>query len=96
MSTDVQHLESQNRYVLNRDGEQVGLTDYRITGDAIYLTHTEVDPRLRGRGLGAEMVQGVLDQIKADTGYRVVAACPFVRSWLDRHPEYSELEQRGL
>jgi predicted GNAT family acetyltransferase len=41
------------------------------------------------------MVQGVLDAIRTKTTYRVVAACPFVVSWLEEHPEYHELEERG-
>ena len=76
--------------------EQVGLTDYRLVGNEIHLTHTEIDPKFRGGGLGAHMVQGVLDSIRTETDYRVVAACPFVVDWLERHPEYHELESRGL
>lgn len=95
MSSAVHHLPGQNRYVFEKDGKQVGLTDYTLRGNAIHLTHTEIDPHLRHGGLGAEMVQLVLDQIRTDTDYRVVAECPFVVDWLEQHPEYQELEQRG-
>ncbi len=95
MSSAVHHLPGQNRYVFEKDGKQVGLTDYTLRGNAIHLTHTEIDPHLRDGGLGAEMVQLVLDQIRTDTDYRVVAECPFVVEWLEQHPEYQELEQRG-
>jgi hypothetical protein len=40
-------------------------------------------------------VQDVLDAIRTDTDYRVVADCPFVADWLGHHPEYRELEERG-
>jgi predicted GNAT family acetyltransferase len=95
MSSAVQHLPGQNRYVLEKDGEQVGLTDYSLRGNAIHITHTEIDPRQRDGGLGSEMVQGVLDIIRTTTSYRVVAECPFVVGWLKEHPEYHELEERG-
>ena len=95
MSSVVQHLEGQNRYILEKDGKQVGLTDYRISGSRIHLYHTEIDPHLRGAGLGGEMVQQVLDQIRVTTDYRVVAECPFVIDWIDQHPDYQELELRG-
>lgn len=95
MPTEVQHLPGQNRYVLVRDGEQVGLTDYRMQGNAMHITHTEIDPHLQSEGLGSEMVEGVLDQVRTQTPYRVVAECPFVVEWLDGHPEYHELETRG-
>lgn len=94
MSTELQHLADQNRYVYLEDGEQVGITDYQLRGRNILLTHTEVDPRLRGEHIGSAMVQGVLDSIRADTDYRVVAACPFVEEWLAEHPDYRELESR--
>lgn len=95
MSSAVQHLPGQNRYILEKDGEQVGLIDYSMRGNAIHLTHSEIDPQLRGRGLGSEMVQGVLDSIRTRTQQRVVAECPFVISWLESHSEYHELEERG-
>ncbi len=95
MSSAVQHLPGQNRYILEKDGMQVGLTDYILRGHAIHITHTEIDPHLRGANLGDEMVQGVLDRIRTETDYRVVAECPFVVGWLEHHPEYHELEQRG-
>jgi predicted GNAT family acetyltransferase len=72
MSTEVLHLPGQNRYVFEKDGEQVGLTDYTIRGNSMHITHTEIDPLLRGSGLGAQMVHGVLDSIRTQTGYRVV------------------------
>ena len=100
MSTDVQkspleHLASQSRYVYSVGSEAVGLTDYRVVGDAIQLTHTEINPQLRGSGLGGRMVQAVLDDIRTTTELRVVAVCPFVVDWLHHHPEYHELETRG-
>jgi predicted GNAT family acetyltransferase len=95
MSTALQHLPGQNRYVFEKDGRQVGLTDYTLRGQAMHITHTEIDPSMRGAGLGAEMVQGVLDEIRTGTDYRVVAECPFVVDWLSQHPEYQELEERG-
>lgn len=95
MSTAVKHLSAQNRYVFSQDGIEVGLTDYRLVDRDIHLTHTEIDPAMRGAGLASEMVQGVLDHIRTDTDYRVVADCPYVVTWLTRHPEYQDLEQRA-
>lgn len=90
----MKHLPNQNRYVLEKDGEQVGLTDYTMRGNAMHITHTEINPQMRGGGLGAEMVQGVLDRVRSETEYRVVADCPFVADWLEQHPDYHELEER--
>jgi predicted GNAT family acetyltransferase len=94
MSSAVQHLPSQNRYLFEKDGVDVGLIDYTMRGDSIVLTHSEVDPHLRHHGVGDEMVQAVLDSIRTETNLRIVAECPFVVDWLERHPEYQELEVR--
>lgn len=95
MTSVVQHLPAQNRYVFTKDGIEVGLTDYQLVDRDIHITHTEVDPSMRHNGLASEMVQAVLDHIRADTDYRVIANCPYVVTWLSRHPEYQELEQRA-
>ncbi|HEV7956488.1 MAG: N-acetyltransferase [Microbacteriaceae bacterium] len=94
MSTDLQRLAGQSRYVFSSNGVQVGVIDYVVRGTAIHLIHAEIDPRSRGAGLGAQMVQGVLEMIRAETDYRVVADCPFVIDFLRRHPDYQELESR--
>ena len=95
MSFELEHLPGQSRYLFSFNGEQVGLTDYRVIGNAIHISHTEIGSQHRRRGFGAAMVRSVLDEIRLGTGYRVVAACPFVADWIEKHPEYHELELRG-
>ncbi len=95
MSNVVKHLPAQNRYIFLKDGVEVGLTDYGLVDRDIHITHTEIDPSMRGAGLASEMVQGVLDDIRTGTDYRVVAECPYVVTWLSRHPDYHDLEQRA-
>ena len=43
-----------------------------------------------GHGLGGTLVRGALDDVRARGG-SVVPLCPFVRGWIDRHPEYQDL-----
>jgi len=51
--------------------------DYRRTDGVVDLLHTEVEPELRNRGLGALIVRYALDDARA-RGERVVPTCPFV------------------
>lgn len=95
MPSTLTHLVGQNRYVFASGGEQVGLVDYVMSGDEIHLVHTEINPQLRGRGLGARMVEELLDTLRTETSLRVVPACPFVADWVHRHPDYQELTERG-
>ena len=81
------------RYELVVDGDVAGEIRYRLSRDAVALVHTEVAPKLEGSGLGGRLVAGALDDIRA-RGLRVIPICPFVRSYIRRHPEYDELVHR--
>ena len=88
--TEVHDNPAQLRYELVLDGEVAGFILYRRLREAIALVHTDVSPRLEGHGLGATLVVGALDDIRA-RGLHVVPICPFVRSFIERHPEYGDL-----
>ena len=79
-----------NRFDLFRDGDNVGLIDYRLRDSVIHLTHTFIDPEKRERGLAASFVQMVLDSLRGGD-LRLVPDCPFVAHWLTEHPEYNDL-----
>jgi predicted GNAT family acetyltransferase len=78
------------RYELWVDDRLAGFTRYKRKGDEVLLLHTEVDPDLRRQGLGSELVEGELDDIRS-RGLTVRPLCPFVAAWLRRHPEASDL-----
>ena len=78
------------RYELLVDGEPAGLIRYRRLPDALALVHTEVEPRFEGRGLGARLVGEALADIR-QRGLHVVPICPYVREYLERHPEDRDL-----
>ena len=74
-----------------RDGERVlCFAAYERRGDTVVFTHTEVDPDAGQPGLGSTLVRAALDEVRARGG-SVVARCPFVRGWIERHPEYADL-----
>jgi uncharacterized protein len=79
-----------SRYELLRDGRVVGLIDYRLRDGAISLDHAEIDPPLRGRGLGTVLAAGAIADA-AGRGLKVVPRCPFVVAYVRRHPELGEL-----
>jgi uncharacterized protein len=90
----VQDNSEELRYELLADGTVVGAILYRRSPpDTVALVHTEVSPSLEGRGLGARLVAGTLDDVRA-RGLHVVPICPFVRAYIRRHPEYGDLVVR--
>jgi predicted GNAT family acetyltransferase len=79
------------RYELRVDGALVGEIRYRRSDEeTVLLVHTDVDPSREGEGLGAVLVRGALDDIRA-RGQRVVPFCPFVAAYIRHHPEYNDL-----
>jgi predicted GNAT family acetyltransferase len=49
-----------------------------------------IEPSMRNRGLGAELVRGALDDVRARGG-TVVAHCWYVAEFIDQHTEYADL-----
>lgn len=78
-----------NRYELDVDGA-TAFANYRLAPGTVIITHTETPRSLRGRGIASKLVQGALEQIRAD-GLKVIAACGFVVDYLDKHPEFANL-----
>ena len=90
MDLTVTDVPEAGRYEARADDRVLGLAAYQRQGDRVVFTHTEVDPDAEGGGVGSTLVRGALDDVRAH-GLRVVPRCPFVRAWIDRHPDYAEL-----
>jgi len=80
--------EQELRYELTYHGEVLGFIRYRREPEEgrVVLVHTEIDPAYEGQGLGSVLVKGALDDLR-ERGLTVVPLCPFVREYLERHPE---------
>jgi uncharacterized protein len=77
------------------DGDRVlGIAAYFRRGDVLVLTHTEVDESSGHQKLGSRLVKAALDDVRAH-GQKIVPQCPFVRGWIDRHPDYADLVVAG-
>ena len=90
MADEVRHNPERSRYELVQDGRVVGIAEYDDRGDVLLFHHTEIDGHRRGGGLGAELVGGALDDVRA-RGRRIVATCWYVAEFLDAHPDYGDL-----
>lgn len=86
----VVHNAAASRFEAMLGGEQVGLIDYSTHGNTVDLVHTEVDPRHQGKGIAGELVRGALAVIRVEK-MTVVPSCPYIATWLDRHPDEQDL-----
>jgi predicted GNAT family acetyltransferase len=80
-----------------REGDAVAFLQYADLprARAIHLIHTEVPPSLQGRGYAGELARAALEYAR-QAHLRVIPSCPFVRSYIERHPEYADLADRTL
>jgi len=63
----------------------VAFLQYERKPPAMVLVHTEVPPALRGRGLADALAKTALASAHAE-GLTIIAECPFVRTYMRRHP----------
>ena len=85
---------SANRFEITVNGVVAGFSEYQRSDGQIEFTHTVVDDAYEGQGLGSTLVQAALDEVRRD-GVQVVPSCPFVRKYIQRHDEYSDLVAPG-
>lgn len=81
---------AEHRYEVRVGGELGGFAQYRLRPAAVAFIHTEIDDRFEGQGLGGKLVSTALDDVR-ERGLAVLPFCPFVRGYIERHPEYLEL-----
>ncbi|GAA0278831.1 GNAT family N-acetyltransferase [Actinomadura nitritigenes] len=90
MSTEISDNAGEGRYEIRVDGGLAGFAEYERRGGAVVFTHTEVDPAFEGKGIGSALARGALDDVRAK-GDPVVPLCPFIKKWIEKHPDYQDL-----
>ena len=83
-------VPERSRLEIRVGDETAGFVEYRRAPGRIAFIHTSIDPRFDGRGLGSELVRAALADARAE-GLAVLPFCPFVRSYIEAHPEYLDL-----
>jgi predicted GNAT family acetyltransferase len=94
--TSVLDVPERSRFEIHTGGKPAGFVAYRARPGEITFTHTEIDDAFGGRGLGGALARAALDAARS-RGLAVLPECPFVRSWIAKHPDYVDLvpvEQR--
>lgn len=68
-------------------GDKIAIMEYDIAGNNMIFTHTEVPPEFEGHGIAGKMAKVALDYA-VQKGHKIQAFCPFVKSYVQHHPEY--------
>jgi hypothetical protein len=89
MSVHVEHRPEFGRFEAVVDGH-LCVAAYRLAGNVLQLTHTEVHPSLEGRGIAADLIAAALAHARANA-LKVVPLCSYVQTYLQRHPQERDL-----
>jgi predicted GNAT family acetyltransferase len=98
MTTEIRlHTDDRGggRYTILVDGKAAGELDYRTIEGRRAPTHTGVRDAYEGQGLAAQLARRALDDARAD-GLQVVPLCPYVASYIQKHPDDQDLVDQQL
>jgi len=62
---------------------------YRLRDDKIYLMHTGVPEALSNRGIATALAETAL-RYAVKSGLKLVVYCPFVKAYMEKHPNWRE------
>lgn len=89
METSVHRQPDPDRFEISADGTVAGFTQFvDHEGHRIFF-HTEIGEEFGGKGLAGTVVRHALEATRRE-GLRVVAVCPFVKRYVNTHPEWAE------
>ena len=75
-----------NRFEIYSDGELAGFVEYKVSNQMISYTHTEIDTRFGGQGLGSQLIKEVLDEA-LEQNLEVAPYCSFVSAYIKKSSE---------
>lgn len=88
---EVRDNEAESRYEATLDGELAGIAVYGLGPVSIVFLHTEVLPEFEGKGIGSALAKAALDDVRAKGERDVIPLCPFIKGWIEHHPDYQDL-----
>jgi predicted GNAT family acetyltransferase len=90
VAIEVTDVPGATRFEARAGGVLAGYLEYVLKRGRLALVHTEVLTEFEGRGVGGALARFALDDARRRE-LLVIAICPFVRSWLERHPEHADI-----
>lgn len=88
---EVRRNDEASRYEIVVGGAVAGFTEFRDRDGVLVFPHTEIDDAYAGQGLAKILVTQALDDVRV-RGERIKAVCPYVRGFIEKNPQYADLQ----
>jgi predicted GNAT family acetyltransferase len=86
MSISILKNEELNRFEIYSDGERAGFADFKVSNQMISYTHTEIDPKFGGKGLGSKLIKEAFNEA-LEQNLEVAPYCSFVSAYIKKNSE---------
>ena len=93
VQVNVEHQPARNRFAAEVGGS-LAVVEYMKVGNTLIFTHTEVPETLEGQGIGGQLAKAALEYVR-NNHMSAAPLCPFVKGYIERHPEYKDLVRLG-
>ncbi|MDI1356339.1 MAG: GNAT family N-acetyltransferase [bacterium] len=90
---EVKHRATQAKglFYIEDEGKTVASLHYVFAGESrIIIDHTEVDATYGGKGLGARLIEAVVNFAREGT-LKIMPLCPYAKKVMERTAEYSDV-----
>ena len=83
--------ETNKIFLKSHDGKVISeITFPKEDDNVVNINYVFVDESIRGQGIANKIIKEAVKQIKK-SGKKVIASCPFAKSWFEKNIEYKEL-----
>ena len=90
MKHTVSHEPERGRFVVRELGHEAYLEYYELPDGRLDYAHTYTPSEIRERGIASAIIRYALEYAR-ENGRKVVPGCPFVQTFIDRHPQYADV-----
>ncbi len=73
-------------FFVENDGKQMAKMEIAVKDSNLTVFHTEVDPSLKGAGIGTKLLATMVDYARQHQ-LKVIPLCPFVHAQFKKNPD---------